>query len=135
MTHTESGGENTKRSAPAPITFSRLELADVMYSYRHEDSQDEFALGPINLTIPSGELLFITGGNGSGKTTLAKVLAGLYSPDTGMIFYNGAPIDNESRDSYRQCFAAVFSDFFSSRHCLGCMVPKLMSEPAYILQA
>ena len=63
--------------------------------------------------------MFITGGNGSGKTTLAKLLAGLYSPDEGDLCYNGERVTDENRDSYRQLFSGVFSDFFLFESLLG----------------
>lgn len=47
------------------------------------------ANGPMNLavrtTIPSGELIALFGESGSGKTTLLRILAGLVSPDKGLI--------------------------------------------------
>jgi putative ATP-binding cassette transporter len=83
------------------------------------DSLDEFTVGPIDLTIAPGELLFITGGNGSGKTTLAKLLVGLYTPDEGELLFNGERVSDQNRDSYRQLFSAVFSDFFLFESLLG----------------
>ena len=96
-----------------------LQLCNVTYSHRGVDSLDEFTVGPIDLTIAPGELLFITGGNGSGKTTLAKLLVGLYTPDEGELLYNGERISDQNRDSYRQLFSAVFSDFFLFESLLG----------------
>jgi putative ATP-binding cassette transporter len=93
-------------------TGVRLELADVTYSYLREDSPSDFILGPINLTVEPGELLFVTGGNGCGKTTLAKLITGLYAPDTGKIYSNEIPVTGNNRDGYRQQFSAVFFDFF-----------------------
>jgi len=101
-------------SLPAP-----LELRDVVYTYRQEDSSAAFTLGPISLTVRPGELLFITGGNGSGKTTLAKLITGLYSPENGEIRFNGEVIYDLNRDSYRQMFSAVFSDYFLFDSLLG----------------
>jgi len=50
------------------------------------------ANGPMNLavrtTIPSGELIALFGESGSGKTTLLRILAGLVSPDKGLIKFN-----------------------------------------------
>lgn len=66
------------------------------------------SLGPIDLTVSSGEELFIAGGNGSGKTTLAKVLIGLYSPDEGHVMLNGQVVSKETRNNYRQLFSTVF---------------------------
>ncbi len=63
--------------------------------------------------------MFIAGGNGSGKTTLAKLLTGLYVPDSGQILWNGHPVTDQNREAYRQSFAAVFSDFYLFPSLLG----------------
>ena len=111
--------EETKTlSTFQPSSFC-LRMVNVSYAYRSEDSESGFVLGPIDLTVLPGELLFITGGNGSGKTTLAKLLLGLYSPDSGQILLNGLPINDEVRDTYRQHFSVVFSDFYLFETLLG----------------
>jgi len=110
--------ENTSIAQIRPIA-SHLELSGVTYSYRQADSADQFVLGPIDLSIDPGELLFIAGGNGSGKTTLAKLIVGLYSPESGKIRYDRAFVNDSNRDSYRQLFSAVFSDPFLFESLLG----------------
>jgi len=40
---------------------------------------------PVDFTLPSGELLVVTGDNGSGKTTLIRLLAGILSASSGKI--------------------------------------------------
>ncbi|MDO4564245.1 MAG: ABC transporter ATP-binding protein [Clostridia bacterium] len=40
-------------------------------------------LGPVSLSLYSGEVLGIIGPNGAGKTTLLKVIAGIYKPGAG----------------------------------------------------
>src|SRR6185369_1803419 len=47
------------------------------------------ALGNVSLTIPSGELVALLGPSGSGKTTLLRIIAGLETPDSGRILFNG----------------------------------------------
>ena len=49
-------------------------------------------LNGLNLVIPDGKLIVITGPNGGGKTTLAKVIAGIEKPVSGQIIYNGEDI-------------------------------------------
>jgi putative ATP-binding cassette transporter len=97
---------------PVEAGWQKLELTGVTHEYRVENSDESFRLGPIDLTLQPGELLFLTGGNGSGKTTLAKLLCGLYLPEKGEIHFGGAPVTQESREAFRQHFSAVFSDFF-----------------------
>ncbi|MGP9590657.1 cyclic peptide export ABC transporter [Halomonas sp. AOP42-B2-16] len=91
--------------------LQRLELRDVTHQYYHEQSDDFFELGPINLSFTPGEVVFLVGGNGSGKTTLAKVVVGLYPPEGGEVLLNGERVEADGWDAYRQLFSVVFSDF------------------------
>ncbi len=43
----------------------------------------------INFEIKKGEFFGIVGRNGSGKSTLLKLIAGVYTPDSGVIEVNG----------------------------------------------
>jgi putative pyoverdin transport system ATP-binding/permease protein len=103
-----------------------LTLSNVKHSYG--DGDNNFALGPIDLKLRAGELVFLTGGNGSGKTTLAKVLTGLYVPEAGELSFNGQPLTDENRDSFRQNFSTVFSDGFIFETLLGLDKPELDQE-------
>ena len=99
---------------PDPPPFERaLELVGVTHGYRQTGNDERaFMLGPIDLTIHPGEVVFFVGGNGSGKTTLAKVLLGLYEPDSGAILLDGHEVTAETRESYRQHFSPIFLDFY-----------------------
>ena len=97
--------------APADLPFAGLVLRDVCHTYYHEGLDDLFKLGPIALTFAPGEITYLVGGNGSGKTSLAKLLVGLYQPESGEILCNGDLVTDANRDRYRQNFSAIFSDF------------------------
>ncbi len=56
-------GQEKQTSPPVP-DFQRLELRDVTHQYYHEQSDDFFELGPINLDFTPGEVVFLVGGNG-----------------------------------------------------------------------
>jgi ABC-2 type transport system ATP-binding protein len=47
-------------------------------------------LNDISFNIKKGEFFGIVGRNGSGKSTLLKLLAGIYTPDKGLIHLNGS---------------------------------------------
>jgi len=49
-------------------------------------------LNDLNLTVPDGKLVVITGPNGGGKTTLARLIAGLKTPDSGRIYLDDTDI-------------------------------------------
>lgn len=97
------------------MSFSRapevdkLEVKGVEFSYQNTNENEVFNVGPIDLKVTSGQVLFIIGGNGSGKTTLAKLLTGLYEPDAGEILINGENLKNYELSEY---FSTVFSPSF-----------------------
>jgi putative ATP-binding cassette transporter len=111
--------EKTSPNNDLPVMWESLELREVMHNYPSEEKDEGFMLGPLDLTLRPGELVFFIGGNGSGKTTLAKLLLGLYAPESGEIRLDGMPITEENRDHYRQMFTAVFSDFYLFDSLLG----------------
>ncbi|HWS52586.1 MAG TPA: cyclic peptide export ABC transporter [Pyrinomonadaceae bacterium] len=92
--------------------WSSLALEGVTHTYRREKDDGDFTLGPLDLSLRPGELLFVTGGNGSGKSTLAKLITGLYVPEGGSISVDGRPVTDATREQYRQLFSAVFSDYY-----------------------
>jgi putative ATP-binding cassette transporter len=107
-------------AANEPANWQELRFKAVTHSYRCEGELENFVLGPMDVSFAHGELVFITGGNGSGKTTFAKLLTGLYIPDQGEITVDEISIqDAGARETYRNYFSAVFSDFFLFDQLLG----------------
>jgi putative ATP-binding cassette transporter len=90
---------------------ARIEARQVEYAYEAEDGGERFRVGPLDLTIAAGELLFIVGGNGSGKSTLLKVLTGLYEASAGELRVDGVPLRRENVHAYRDMVSAIFADF------------------------
>jgi len=101
-----------------PEALRELALRGVTHRYYHEQSDDFFTLGPIDLSFTPGEVVFLVGGNGSGKTTLAKLVVGLYGPEGGEVVVNGEVVDESGQDDYRQYFTAIFSDFHLFDHLM-----------------
>lgn len=121
----EGGAERPMAQGEQCVEFSQ---AIFSYESKGEDERS-FSLGPLDLTIRSGELIFIVGGNGSGKSTFVKMLTGLYLPQQGQVTLNGEAITPTTQDWYRQHFAAVFSDFYLFKKLLG-LDPSLVSTQA-----
>lgn len=122
-----AGGPQQLQPAPA---WDTLTLEGVTHTYYREKEDGSFTLGPIDLTLRPGELVYLIGGNGSGKTTLAKLVSGLYAPESGAIRLNGQPVTDETREAYRQNFTVLFSDFFLFDSLLG-VNPASLDERAH----
>lgn len=110
---------------PAPLAtgvsqWQRIRLASVEFAYPGSGVDERFVLGPLDLEVARGEVVFITGGNGSGKSTLLKLLLGLHEPAGGRIFMDDRPVeDPPSRHAYQSLFSIVLSEFHLFRQVLG----------------
>ena len=107
----EKGLADPISAAGAAPPFDMLRCTTLAFSYRDERGQPSFSLEPLDFQLSRGELVFITGGNGSGKSTFLKVLAGLYPPARGSIAVNSVVVGRDNRQSYRNLFSTVFSEF------------------------
>ena len=67
-----------------------LELKDICFSVEENGEQKQI-LDHVNLTVDN-RFTAITGPNGGGKSTLAKVIAGIITPTSGKIYFNGQDI-------------------------------------------
>ncbi len=99
--------------------WQTIEFRGVTYRYNSEDGTG-FEIGPIDLTLRRGELVFLIGGNGSGKSTLARLITGLYRPQDGAVYVDSQPLtSDEDWSRYRQRFSTVFTDFHLFDRLLG----------------
>lgn len=99
--------------------WQTLSMSDVSFQYASGDAGEGFVVGPIDLTLQRGELVFLIGGNGSGKSTLARLLTGLYRPANGEVLLDGKPVTDKHLTAYRQRFSAVFTDFHQFDQLVG----------------
>ncbi|HEX7313569.1 MAG TPA: cyclic peptide export ABC transporter [Pyrinomonadaceae bacterium] len=116
-------GHETPVAPLAP--YESVELKGVTHAYRREGVEETFIFGPVDLSFRPAELVFLIGGNGSGKTTLAKLLTGLYIPESGEVRLNGEVVTDETREHYRQLFSTVFSDFYLFDTLIGLHIKDL----------
>jgi putative ATP-binding cassette transporter len=106
-------------NAETPGDWQRIEMTGVTHTYHRQGEAHDFLLGPIELALHPGEILFVIGGNGSGKTTLAKLITGLYAPEEGEIRLDGRPVTPDNREAYRQLFTVIFDNAVVFESLLG----------------
>ncbi len=82
---------------PASLAgIPHLELADVSASYGALP-----VLRGISLTVARGEIVSLIGPSGSGKSSVLRVLAGLLTPQGGVVRLDGQAVDTASRAAVR----------------------------------
>lgn len=70
------------------------------------------ALDDVDLDVHRREVVAVVGDNGAGKSTLAKIIAGVYRPDSGVILSDGIPVTIPSPSAARDLgIATVFQDY------------------------
>ena len=78
-------------------------------------SEEVHAVHDVNIEIVSGKLLAITGRSGSGKTTLLNLLAGLDTPTSGTVLFEGQDLSKlaewELTELRRHRIGFVFQSF------------------------
>jgi putative ABC transport system ATP-binding protein len=82
------------------------------------------ALRGASLAADAGEVLAIMGPSGSGKSTLLHCLAGILTPDSGQVRFDGRRIDTMSETER----SALRRDTFGFVFQFGQLVPELTAE-------
>jgi ATP-binding cassette subfamily B protein len=114
------------------IRHSKVEFRGVGFHY---PGTGDFSLKDINFTLEQGDILLIKGENGSGKTTLARIICGLFQPQTGEIFLDGADTAKGELDVRQRCFSVLWQDFgrysFSLKENVGfseCCLQQVLKQ-------
>ena len=81
-----------------------LELRNLSKQWDHRP-----LLANVSLDVGSGETVALLGASGSGKSTLLKMVAGLETPESGSVWFDGADITDLPPE--RRGFALMFQDF------------------------
>ncbi len=71
---------------------AHADLKGVTRVYPRPDGGATHALGPVDLTLRTGEFLAVVGPSGCGKSTLLDVLAGLSKPTEGTVTFEGRAV-------------------------------------------
>ena len=131
----DAAGEAGTGSGAAP-GFEEIEFDRVGFTY---PSRSHPSLKDVSIRIRRGEVIALVGENGSGKTTLAKLLAGLYTPSTGQVRWDGVDLETLDRSRVRDQVAVIFQDyaryFLTARENVGIGEERRMAEEEPIAEA
>ena len=92
---------------PMPAPLQQLAVRGV--SLQYPDRKDR-AVDGVSLTIEAGQTVAFVGENGSGKSTLAAMIAGLRTPTSGVIEWNGHPFADLDTEALRARMAVVMQE-------------------------
>jgi ATP-binding cassette subfamily B protein len=92
---------------PAPHREA-VRLEDVHYTY---PAAERPSLRGVTMEVRAGEVVALVGENGSGKTTLAKLIAGLYTPQSGTITWDGRDVADLPPGAVGRAVSVIFQDF------------------------
>jgi NitT/TauT family transport system ATP-binding protein len=91
-----------KPGCEVPVREPLVQVRDVTKQFRVRTGvgtkENMTALESVNFGIAEGELVSLLGASGCGKTTLLRIVAGLISPDEGVVIVDGAPVHAPRRD-------------------------------------
>jgi ATP-binding cassette subfamily B protein len=96
-------GEPQGRDLPRPESFAGLIAAEEL-SFRYSPLVPP-AIAGASFDIEPGSLLAIVGPSGSGKSTLTGLIAGLLTPESGRLLYDGRPLEQFPREWLRSRIA------------------------------
>ncbi len=97
----------------------------------HGGGHDVEILKSIDLTIPTGQFLAVTGESGSGKTTLLSLIAGLDTSTNGQILIDGQDITKLDEDELALLRGKRFGFIFQNFH----LIPTLTALENVVLSA
>ena len=99
---------STKNNPALPFQ-QQIELKNLSFRYTPDGP---LILDRINLTIPKGARVGITGTTGSGKSTLLDLLMGLLTPESGSIFIDATELTSARRREWQKNIAHVPQTIF-----------------------
>jgi ATP-binding cassette subfamily B protein len=91
-----------------PAQLGTIAAEEITFAY---PSGSHPSLRQVTVEIRPGQVVALVGENGSGKTTLAKLLAGLYQPQSGRVTWGGVDMTAVDIDDLRDRIAILFQDF------------------------
>jgi HlyB family type I secretion system ABC transporter len=122
-------GRDRSRLVPVHSLEGHIELRGVSFKYGGPEAPD--ILKDITLELPPGRMIALVGRSGSGKTTLVKLIAGLFEPTEGTIYFDNVDLKTLNYRDLRQHIGMVlqenhmFSDTIARNISFGDPEPDL----------
>src|SRR2546426_3398238 len=101
-------GHDRSRLGPVHSLEGRIELRAVSFKYGGPESPD--ILKNITLDLPPGRMVALVGRSGCGKTTLIKLIAGLFEPTEGTIFFDNVDLKTLNYRDVRRHIGMVLQE-------------------------
>ncbi|MGI5207625.1 ABC transporter ATP-binding protein [Spirillospora sp. CA-108201] len=98
---------DAERQLEALRGFEEIRAEGVTFTYPDSDTP---SLREVSVRLGRGEIVALVGENGSGKTTLAKILAGLYAPQSGAVSWDDTRVGDLDPEALRRAIAVVAQD-------------------------
>ena len=115
-----------ERPLSRQVLQGAMEFRAVDFTY---PNQQTLALRGVNLNVRPGEKIGIIGRSGSGKSSLAKLLVGLYQPDSGSLLVDGVDIRQIDVSELRHNIGYVAQDI---QLLAGTLRDNLVSGARYV---
>ena len=84
--------------------MGQLEILDL-----HKMFEGKPLLNGVNFSVDAGETLCLLGSSGSGKSTILRIIAGIETPDSGKVLWQGTDIS--SVPVHKRGFGLMFQDY------------------------
>ncbi|MEU8418369.1 peptidase domain-containing ABC transporter [Amycolatopsis japonica] len=105
--------EATPEPDDAPVSDTaltgRLDLSGVSFSY---DPHGPRVLEDLSFAVEPGQKVALVGRTGASKSTLAMLMLGLYRPTSGVVRYDGRPLEELNLRQVRSQFGVVLQEPF-----------------------
>lgn len=111
--------EDANEAERPALQWDSVRFEGVCYQHAARGDGEGFRLGPVDLELARGQIVFVVGGNGSGKSTLSKLITLHYLPQQGAVRFGDTLLDRDSLLACREQVSAIYTDYHLFDRLLG----------------